>query len=109
MDMFKDVNGRLNHSLFRYENVWWLSKWLIRSKRQTDFYDNSEEKHLYDMLNSFDKKMKESTMRSLSVLHQKAEKTAHHLELVEKRKKEHEEELLQERLRTFEKSLEKQK
>lgn len=61
------------------------------------------------MLNSFDKKMKESTMRSLSVLHQKAEKTAQHLELVEKRKKEHEEELLQERLRTFEKSLEKQK
>ena len=45
----------------------------------------------------------------MSVLQQKSNKIALHIEKVEKKKKEHEDELLKEKMLIFEKSLEKQK
>lgn len=66
-----------------------------------------EKAHVEKMLKSYEDKMKMSSERSLSLLRQKAEKSSNHLILVERRKKEHEEQLHKERLETLEKSIKK--
>ena len=89
----------------------WRKKQLgsfYRARENAEFEDRAYKRHTSKLLRSIEKKVKEASDRSVSVLNRKVQLSQDHIRMVEEKKRQHEQEVYEQKLRNFERLAEKQ-